>query len=154
MQIEDVWRFIFEFQEWSNFRSHQFRIEVEGQEVIPQVIQTQAEAKTTGSNKGKGKASYKKWAKTEQSFLLNLWAEKKKNDHLKLQDARKVRQEICHKIETNSSRKKRHLKNVSKRSSIWLENHTKSWNKSQMGGHRHKSVSTTKQTEFFAQGIL
>ena len=43
--------------------------------------------------KGKGKAPYEKWMSEEQTFLIDLWAEK--HERLESKDARKVWQEIC-----------------------------------------------------------
>ncbi|RMX55166.1 hypothetical protein pdam_00018934 [Pocillopora damicornis] len=85
------------------FQTRQFPSdEVEVEEVIAQESQTQPQAQTTGSGtkeKGIGKASFDKWTNEEQSFLVDLWAEK----HNRLENA-------------------------------------KSWNKSQTGGHKRKSV--------------
>ena len=43
-------------------------------------------------NKGKGKSSYDKWSNEEQSFLVDLWAEK--HDRLENKDAKIAWQEI------------------------------------------------------------
>ena len=73
------------------FQTRQFPSdEVEVEEVIAQESQTQPQAQTTGSStkeKGIGKASYDKWTNEEQSFLVDLWAEK--HNRLESKEARK-----------------------------------------------------------------
>ena len=120
------------------FQTRQFPCdEVEVEEVIAQESQTQPQAQTTGSGtkeKGKGKASYYKWTNEEQSFLVDLWAEK--HDRLQSKDARKVWLEICDEIEMNFGTKKTDEK--CQRKIKYKE--AKSWNKSQTGGHIRKTV--------------
>ena len=85
------------------FQTRQFPSdEVEVEEVIAQESQTQLQAQTTGSGtkeKGKGKASYYKWTNEEQSFLVDLWAEK--HNRLESKDARKDWLEIDNETEMN-----------------------------------------------------
>lgn len=90
------------------FQTRQFPSdEVEVEEVIAQESQTQPQAQTTGSStkeKGIGKASYDKWTNEEQSFLVDLWAEK--HNRLESKEARKHWLEIDNEIEMNFGTKK------------------------------------------------
>ena len=125
------------------FQTCQFPFdEVEVEEVIAQESQTQPQAQTTGSGtkeKGKGKASYYKWTNEEQSFLVDLWAEK--HDCLQSKDARKVWLEICDEIEMNFGTKKTAEK-FQRKIKYLIDKYedAKSWNKSQTVGHIRKSV--------------
>ena len=94
------------FENGAIFRTHQLPSD-EIEEVIAQEAQVQAQEQTNGSGtkgKGKGKANYDKWTNEEQSFLVDLWAEK--HNRLESKDARKVWQEICDEIEMNFGNKK------------------------------------------------
>ena len=91
------------FENGTIFQTRQFPSdEVEVEEVIAQESQTQPQAQTTGSGtkeKGIRKASYDKWTNEEQSFLVDLWAEK--HNRLESKDARKDWLEIDNEIEMN-----------------------------------------------------
>ena len=112
------------------------------EEVIAQEAQVQAQEQTTGSGtkgKGKEKANYDKWTNEEQSFLVDLWAEK--HDRLESKDARKVWQEICDETEMNFGTKKT-VEKCHPKIKYLIDKYkdAKSWNKSQTGGHIRKSV--------------
>ena len=64
----------------------------------------QQETQAPSQHKGKGKSSYDKWSNEEQSFLVDLWAEK--HDRFERKDARIAWQEICQEIEINFGTKK------------------------------------------------
>ena len=129
------------FENGAIFRTRQLPSE-DIEEVTTQAAQVQAHEQTTGSGtkgKGKGKANYDKWTNEEQSFLVDLWAEK--HDRLESKDARKVWQEICDEIEMNFGTKKT-VEKCQRKIKYLIDKYkdAKSWNKSQTGGHIRKSV--------------
>ena len=129
------------FENGAIFRTRQLPSE-DIEEVTTQAAQVQAQEQTTGSGtkgKGKGKANYDKWTNEEQSFLVDLWAEK--HDRLESKDARKVWQEICDEIEMNFGTKKT-VEKCQRKIKYLIDKYkdAKSWNKSQTGGHIRKSV--------------
>ena len=71
-------------------------------EVVVQALQQ--EPQVPSQKKHKGKSSNDKWTNEEQSFLVDLWAEK--HDCLESKDMRKVWQEIRDEIEINFGKRK------------------------------------------------
>ena len=76
---------------YDNGLTSQSRFRSDETEEVAQASETQS--------KGKGKAPYEKWTSEEQTFLVDLWAEK--HERLESKDARKVWQEICEEMELN-----------------------------------------------------
>ena len=129
------------FQNGAIFQTRQFSSD-EIKEVSAHEAQVQAQEQMTGSGtkgKGKGKANYDKWTNKEQSFLVDLWAEK--HNRLESKDARKVWQEICDEMKLNFGIKKT-VANCQRKMKYLIDKYkdAKAWNKSQTGGHIRKSV--------------
>ena len=99
----------------------------------------QQEPQAPSENKGKGKSSYDKWSNEEQSFLVDLWAEK--HDCLESKDARIAWQEICQEIEINFGTKKT-VEKCQRKIKYLIDKYkdAKTWNKTQRGGQLRKSV--------------
>ena len=111
----------------------QSRFQSDKTEEVAQASETQSKGK------GKGKAPYKKWTSEEQTFLVDLWAEK--HEQLESKDARKVWQEICEEMELNFGTKKT-VEKCQRKIKYLIDKYkdTKSSNRSQTGGHIRKSV--------------
>ena len=118
------------FQSSRQFQSDETEVVLQAPQLKPQA---------PSQNKGKGKSSYDKWSNEEQSFLVDLWAEK--HDRLESKDARIAWQEICQEIEINFGTKKT-VEKCQRKIKYLLDKYkdAKTWNKTQSGGQLRKSV--------------
>ena len=125
------------FQSSRQFQSDETEVVVQVQQLEPQA--PQQETKAPSQNKGKGKSSYDKWSNEEQSFLVDLWAEK--HDRLESKDARIAWQELCQEIEINFGTKKT-VEKCQRKTKYLIDKYkdVKTWNKTQSGGQLRKSV--------------
>ena len=117
------------------------------------VVKAPQEPQAPSQNTRKRKSSYDKWTNEEQSFLVDLWAEK--HDRLESKDARKVWQEICDEIEINFGMKKT-VEKCQRKIKYLIDkyNDAKTWNKTQSGGQLKKISSMTKLIVFLREEML
>ena len=110
----------------------------------------QQEPQAPSENKGKGKSSYDKWSNEEQSFLVDLWAEK--HDRLESKDARIAWQELCQEIEINFGTKKT-VEKCQRKIKYLFDKYkdAKTWNKTQSGTQLRKRIFMTKLIVFLGQ---
>jgi len=107
-------------------------------------VEQVASASESKSSKGKGKApakaTYEKWTSKEQSFLVDLWAEK--HERLESKDARKVWAEIAEELEMNFKGTKKNTEKCQRKIKYLVDKYkdAKVWNRNQSGGHMRKSL--------------